>query len=51
MSRNQIAIDHFYKTEPKRWQIDQFDDQDTEIKLRSMDVTLPSADLYDKVQF
>ncbi|MBD1845491.1 hypothetical protein H6F89_19175 [Cyanobacteria bacterium FACHB-63] len=49
--QNQIAIDHFYKTQPKHWQIDQFDEQDTEIKLRSVEATLLIADIYEKVQF
>lgn len=51
IDQNQIAIDHFYKTQPKHWQIDQFDDQDNEIQLRSVGVTLSIADIYDKVQF
>ncbi|MBE9010133.1 Uma2 family endonuclease [Pseudanabaenaceae cyanobacterium LEGE 13415] len=51
IDQNQIAIDHFYKTQPKHWQIDQFDDQDMEIQLRSINVTLAIADIYDKVQF
>ena len=51
IDQNRIAIDHFYKTQPKHWQIDQFDEQDTEIQLRSVDVKLAIADLYDKVQF
>ncbi len=50
IDQNQIAIDHFYKTQPKQWQIDQFDEQDTEIKLRSINVTLAIADLYNQVQ-
>ncbi|BAU11189.1 hypothetical protein LEP3755_16820 [Leptolyngbya sp. NIES-3755] len=45
------AIDHFYKTQPKHWQVDQFDDQDVEIQLRSVDVKLAIADIYDRVQF
>ncbi|MCY6491673.1 Uma2 family endonuclease [Leptolyngbya sp. GGD] len=49
IDQSQIAIDHFYKTQPKHWQIDQFDDQDTEIKLKSIDVTLSIAEIYDKV--
>jgi Uma2 family endonuclease len=51
IDQNQIAIDHFYKTQPKHWQIDQFDDQDTEIKMKSIDVTLSISDIYEKVQF
>lgn len=51
IDQNQIAIDHFYKTQPKHWQIDQFDDQDTEIKLRSVDLTFAIAEIYEKVQF
>lgn len=51
IDQSQIAIDHFYKTQPKHWNIDQFDQQDTEIKLRSIDVILPIADIYEKVQF
>ena len=51
IDQNQIAIDHFYKTQPKHWQIDQFDEQDTEIKLRSIDVTPAITEIYDKVQF
>jgi Uma2 family endonuclease len=51
IDQSQIAIDHFYKTQPKHWQIDQFDDQDTEIELKSIDVTLSIADIYDKVTF
>lgn len=49
IDQSQIAIDHFYKTQPKHWRIDQFDDQDTEIKLKSIDVTLSIAEIYDKV--
>jgi Uma2 family endonuclease len=51
IDQSQIAIDHFYKTQPKHWQIDQFDDQDTEIELKSIDLTLSIADIYDKVTF
>lgn len=51
VDQNQIAIDHFYKTQPKHWKIDQFDEQDTEIQLKSIDVTLSIAEMYDKVQF
>ncbi|MBD2080818.1 Uma2 family endonuclease [Leptolyngbya sp. FACHB-17] len=58
IDQNQIAIDHFYKTQPKHWQIDQFDDQDTEIQLRTLrgaelpvEATLLIADIYEKVQF
>lgn len=51
IDQNQIAIEHFYKTQPKHWQIDQFDAEDAEIELRSINVTLPIADIYDKVQF
>jgi Uma2 family endonuclease len=51
IDQSQIAINHFYKTQPKHWQIDQFDDQDTEIKLKSIDVTLSISDIYDKVTF
>lgn len=50
IDQNQIAIDHFYKTQSKHWQIDQFDEQDEEIKLRSINVTLAIADIYGKVQ-
>ncbi|MER3478066.1 MAG: hypothetical protein C4287_18380, partial [Leptolyngbya sp. ERB_1_2] len=50
IDQNQIAIDHFFKTAPKHWEIDQFDDQDMEVKLRSIDVTLAIAEIYDKVQ-
>lgn len=51
IDQNQIAIDHFYKTKPKQWQIDQFDAQDTQIQLKSVEVTLSIAEIYDKVTF
>ncbi|MCU0552872.1 MAG: Uma2 family endonuclease, partial [Leptolyngbya sp. Prado105] len=51
IDQNQIAIDHFYKTKPKQWQIDQFDAQDTQIHLKSVDVTLSIAEIYEKVTF
>lgn len=51
IDQNRTAIDHFYKTQPKHWQIDQFDEQDTEINLRSINVTLQISEIYDKVKF
>jgi Uma2 family endonuclease len=49
IDQSQIAIDHFYKIQPKRWQIDQYDRQDMDIKLQSIDVTLSIAEIYEKV--
>ncbi|MBW4540486.1 MAG: Uma2 family endonuclease [Myxacorys chilensis ATA2-1-KO14] len=49
IDQNRIAINQFFKTGHKRWTIDQYDEQDSELVLKSLDLTIAIADLYEKV--
>jgi Uma2 family endonuclease len=51
IDQERISIDQFYKTGIKSWSITQYDEQDSEIELRSLDLKLQIADIYDKVEF
>ncbi|MBW4421723.1 MAG: Uma2 family endonuclease [Myxacorys californica WJT36-NPBG1] len=51
IDQNQIAIHQFFKTGHKRWTIDQYDEQDSELVLKSFDLKIAIADLYEKVDF
>ncbi|NDJ16848.1 Uma2 family endonuclease [Myxacorys almedinensis] len=60
IDQNQIAINQFFKTGHKRWTIDQYDKQDSELVLKSFALKIAisaernsvgTADLYEKIDF
>ncbi len=44
-------IEQFHRVGQKQWSIHSYDEQDTEVALKSIDLNISIADIYDKVQF
>lgn len=44
-------IDQYHRVGQKQWSIYSYDEQDTEIAFKSIDLRISIADIYDKVQF
>lgn len=44
-------IEHYVKTSPKKWDFEEYDETDTVVPLRSIDLELAIAYIYDKVEF
>jgi Uma2 family endonuclease len=51
IDQNKVAIDQFVKTGHKRWSLYEYDEQDSELALKSFELQIPIADIYDKVEF
>lgn len=44
-------IEHYVKTSPKKWDFQEYDETDTAVPLRSIDLEVAIAYIYDKVEF
>jgi Uma2 family endonuclease len=46
-----MHIEHYFKTEQKRWVFAEYDDVDETVSLNSLSFQITLADIYDKVEF
>lgn len=46
-----MHIEHYFKTERKRWTFYEYDDTDKSVSLNSLSFQITLADIYDKVEF
>jgi Uma2 family endonuclease len=46
-----MHIEHFYKTDRKRWTFAEYDDAEELLSLQSISFQITPADIYDKVEF
>ncbi|HEY9651567.1 MAG TPA: Uma2 family endonuclease [Coleofasciculaceae cyanobacterium] len=49
--QTKVYVEHFSKTEAKRWSFREYDESDGAIALSSVDFQISLADLYNKVKF
>jgi len=46
-----LRIEHYVKTEPRKWIFQEYDESDTVLRLASIPFEISLADLYEKVEF
>jgi Uma2 family endonuclease len=46
-----LRIEHYVKTEPRKWIFQEYDESDTVLRLASIPFEIALADLYEKVEF
>ncbi len=51
IEQDRIYLQHFYKTEPKRWVFAEYGEEDRELTLQSLPFQILLEDIYDKVDF
>lgn len=51
VDQSRVYIEHFYKTDDKRWSFCEYNDSDDAIALGSVSLQISIADIYNKVQF
>ena len=51
INQSKVEIDQFCKTGNKRWSLYEYDQEDTELSLKSFDLQIPIIDIYDKIVF
>ncbi|MCY7272264.1 MAG: Uma2 family endonuclease [Phormidesmis sp. CAN_BIN44] len=51
INQTKVEIDQFFKTGTKRWSLYEYDQEDTELSLKSFDLQIPIIDIYDKILF
>jgi Uma2 family endonuclease len=51
ISQNKVEIDQYLKTGNKRWSLYEYDTEDIELSLKSVELQIPILNIYDKVDF